>query len=479
MLIPVREISPFMTTRHTEQKYLKLLQHYGDKPVSVTLQELADVLFCTRRHMRNLLLQMQEAKWLIWQSQAGRGHRARLHLRYKPEQLLSEKAEQLLESGHIDQAIQLLGKNKHQVAQLLRSKLGYSVRADYQRLCIPYYRTMPSLCPGIPLRRSEQHLVRQIFSGLTRINEEKGEVEADLAHHWRQIDPLRWRFYLRPAVLWHDGQELTIDAVIASLTRSAKLPLFSHLQTIQATGPLSLEITLAHPDNRLPLLLSHIDAMILPPDHTQRADFPAHPVGTGPYEVVENNGFHLQMKAFDHYFGLRGLLDEVEVFIWPNLTETDNLAESLSDNDTAAWLSSSLSDEDYVSGRLSQVSGKPSDNLREMFLERGGYFLLCDSRSPHWHTAEHRRWLRETLSPYAILQHLSEAIRPFWVPGGSLLSSWFHTIEAGPACSPLSRRRPTQNCVWPITISTLNFQCSWISCKRSCASRAFYLRALS
>ncbi|MDI5811379.1 SgrR family transcriptional regulator, partial [Salmonella enterica subsp. enterica serovar Anatum] len=35
--------------------------------------------------------------------------------------MLSEKAEQLLESGHIDQAIQLLGKNKHQVAQLLRS----------------------------------------------------------------------------------------------------------------------------------------------------------------------------------------------------------------------------------------------------------------------------------------------------------------------------------------------------------------------
>ncbi|MCJ9965164.1 SgrR family transcriptional regulator, partial [Salmonella enterica] len=139
-----------MTTRHTEQKYLKLLQHYGDKPVSVTLQELADVLFCTRRHMRNLLLQMQEAKWLIWQSQAGRGHRARLHLRYKPEQLLSEKAEQLLESGHVDQAIQLLGKNKHQVAQLLRSKLGGTVAKlamrqpfvlfkglTFQKLCLP------------------------------------------------------------------------------------------------------------------------------------------------------------------------------------------------------------------------------------------------------------------------------------------------------------------------------------------------------
>ncbi len=61
---------------------------------------------------------------------------------------------------------------------------------------------------------------------------------------------------------------------------------------------------------------------------------------------------------------------------------------------------------------------------------------------PHWHIAEHRRWLRETLSPYAILQHLSEAIRPFWVPGGSLLSSRFHTIEAGPACSPFISSSP-------------------------------------
>ncbi len=86
-------------------------------------------------------------------------------------------------------------------AQLLRSKLGYSVRADYQRLCIPYYRTMPSLCPGIPLRRSEQHLVRQIFSGLTRINEGKKVKSKPISPTTGgRIDPLRWAFYLRPAV---------------------------------------------------------------------------------------------------------------------------------------------------------------------------------------------------------------------------------------------------------------------------------------
>ncbi|MGS8617111.1 SgrR family transcriptional regulator, partial [Salmonella enterica subsp. enterica serovar Infantis] len=68
-----------------------------------------------------------------------------------------------------------------------------------------------------------------------------------------------------------------------------------------------------------------------------------------------------------------------------------------------------------------------------------------DSRSPHWHPAEPRRWLRETLSPYTRLQQLSEASRPFWVPGGSLLSSWFHTLEAGPACSPWISSSPDAN----------------------------------
>ncbi len=92
--------------------------------------------------------------------------------------------------------------------------------------------------------------------------------------------------------------------------------------------------------------------------------------------MVENNGFHLQMKAFDHYFGLRGLLDEVEVFIWPNLTETDNLAESLSDNDTAARLSSSLSDEDYVSGRLSRYQANLLTACARCFLSVEDIFIM-------------------------------------------------------------------------------------------------------
>ncbi len=78
-----------------------------------------------------------------------------------------------------------------------------------------------------------------------------------------------------------------------------------------------------------------------------------------------------------------------------------------------------------------------------MFLERGGYFLLCDSRSPYWQNIEQRRWLRETLSPHSLLQQLVESIRHFWVPTGSLLPSWFHCMIPGESENPFTSEHVT------------------------------------
>ncbi|WP_227728799.1 SgrR family transcriptional regulator [Yersinia proxima] len=434
-----------MTSRRLEQQYLRLLNQVGVQPVEITLQELADKLSCTKRHMRTLLVQMQQAGWLKWQAEAGRGRRSYLQLLRNTHQLLIEKAEQLLDSGGFNEAIALLGEDKQLITPLLRAKLGYRIRDDYQALCIPYYRTMTNLYPGTALRRSELHLVRQIFNGLTRVNEEHGEVTTDLAHKWRMLDPLHWRFYLRPAVQFHDGRELSSRDVVSSLTRSATLPLFSHIQKISAHGPLSVVIELSQPDPRLPLLLAHHSALILPENNATQPDFASRPVGTGPYRVAENDNWHLQMKSFDHYFGFRGLLDEVEVLIFPDLARPPSdtpavLSEQLSmaNIQSATWLSSSISDIDYVSGKVASLTGKPSDATQEMFLERGGYFLLCDSRSPHWHNIKQRRWLRKTLNPYHLIQQLIDPIRPFWVPASSVLPTWFHSIDSGEECSLFS-----------------------------------------
>lgn len=134
-----------MASNRLEQQYLKLLNHFGESSVSVTLQELSDCLFCTKRHMRNLLLQMQESGWIDWQGEFGRGKRSTLTLLSNKNQLLSRKAENLIDKGRFNEAIDLLGTNKHLVAPLLRSKLGFSINPDNQVLRVPYYRTMYNL----------------------------------------------------------------------------------------------------------------------------------------------------------------------------------------------------------------------------------------------------------------------------------------------------------------------------------------------
>ena len=98
-------------------------------------------------------------------------------------------------------------------------------------------------------------------------------------------------------MLFHDGRELTSEDVVESLTRCASNPLFSHIQRICQGGALGVVVELSRADPQLPLLLSHPTALILPADHALRADFAAHPVGTGPYQVSENNDWRLLLKS--------------------------------------------------------------------------------------------------------------------------------------------------------------------------------------
>lgn len=185
-----------MSARRLEYHYLKLHRSYADSPVETTLQALAELLSCTRRHVRSLLGQMEAQGWIQWSSRAGRGYRSTLRCLCPPEHLLRQRVEGLLSQGHIEQAMELMETEPQQLTPLLLKQLGKTQQQGEQILRVPYYRPMPNLNPGLPLRRSEIHLVRQIFNGLTRINEENGEVESDLAHHWQSLDERQWLFFL-------------------------------------------------------------------------------------------------------------------------------------------------------------------------------------------------------------------------------------------------------------------------------------------
>lgn len=391
-----------MTSPRLQQQFIRLWQSCHGEETETTLQALSEILNCSRRHMRSLLNAMQELGWLAWDAEAGRGKRSRLTFLYTGLALQQQRAEELVEQDKVDQLVQLVG-DKTQVRQMLLSQLGRSFRQGKHILRVLYYRPLFNLLPGTMLRRSETHIARQIFSGLTRINEEKGEVEADLAHHWQEITPLHWRFYLRPAIHFHHGRELEMADIIATFTRLQQAHrLFSNLSSVSSPTPNVIDIHLLTPDRWLPWLFGNVHAMILPQEWQSLPDFARHPVGTGPYAVVRNQKTQLRIRAFDEYFGFRALIDEVNIWVLPELTE------------------------DLVHSGVQLQADESGNRELESRLEEGCYFLLFDQRSPVGQQDEIREWLCELLSPIALLNAAEPIYQRYWSPAYGLLPRWHH-----------------------------------------------------
>ena len=67
-----------MSTPRLQYQFIRLWQHHQGQNTDITLQELAAILHCSRRHVRSLLNNMQSAGWLHWQAEIGRGKRSHL-----------------------------------------------------------------------------------------------------------------------------------------------------------------------------------------------------------------------------------------------------------------------------------------------------------------------------------------------------------------------------------------------------------------
>ena len=83
-----------MRTVHRLSQYQRLYQQLGNAPVAVTIGELAAMFYCSERHARTLVQQLQDQGWLSWHSQPGRGKRARLHCLKTPDELRAQLLQQ-------------------------------------------------------------------------------------------------------------------------------------------------------------------------------------------------------------------------------------------------------------------------------------------------------------------------------------------------------------------------------------------------
>ncbi|EMK6918530.1 SgrR family transcriptional regulator [Vibrio cholerae] len=410
-----------MSSPRLRVQFETLFEHFQGQDVETQLEDVTDILFCTRRNARIVLNKMEEEGWIDWHPAAGRGKLSQLIFKRSRADVSENLARRYLNEGKIGQAFAVLDQDAAKLTQVIESYLGVQHQEGLQVVRLPYYRQLSMLNPQKPMRRSEQHIARQVFSGLTRLDEEE-QLQPDLAHAWQALSDTHWRFYLRPGVRFHNGNLLTTELIVQNLWQLRLLNLFAHIDRVDSPYPWAVDVHLQKPDTRLPLLLAEACAKILPAESDRNPDFDLMPVGTGPYKVVLNDEKRLVLQAFDGYFGFRPLLDRVEVWV------IDEVHSSM--------VFPSLSN---------PMKTARGSSTEEVELDPGCTYLLLNRRNgvakdEHW-----ARYLTDKLNALNLFRLLPEEkiIELGVLPAYGLKPGWYHHSAAAQRTLPPESRELT------------------------------------
>ena len=173
-----------------------------------------------------------------------------------------------------------------------------------------------------------------VYSRLLRLKAGPGvalpsqQVECDLCESWEHPDSLTYTFRLREGVRWQDrppvnGRTLTAEDVAFSLRRlltpgTPGATLLGGLESVEASGPLTVTLRLARPDADFLGSLAHGQAKVVTPEAVAvRGHLREGPtIGTGPWILESQVGTKSVYAGNPDYFerGLPGLETlEVEV----------------------------------------------------------------------------------------------------------------------------------------------------------------------
>ncbi|PQP89430.1 SgrR family transcriptional regulator [Paenibacillus sp. AR247] len=97
-----------------DERYLLLHERFGGGtelgiPIEVTLDELADALYCTSRNAKLILRKLESEHLIEWLPGLGRGNRSRIVFKADKEAYLIEYSQHLVENGDYKRAFDLIG----------------------------------------------------------------------------------------------------------------------------------------------------------------------------------------------------------------------------------------------------------------------------------------------------------------------------------------------------------------------------------
>ena len=166
---------------------------------------------------------------------------------------------------------------------------------------------------------STREVLFNVYEGLVKPDAEGNLVPA-IAEEYSVNDAAdEYTFYLRQGVKFHNGEDVTIDDVVWSLSRAAGLetgePLVSdvaNIASVTAKDDRTVVIGLKAPDTEF---LAHITTAIIPKD----SDPSSTPIGTGPYKLTDRTVQEsVTFEKFADYWGEAPYLDKVTLKVIDN-----------------------------------------------------------------------------------------------------------------------------------------------------------------
>ncbi|MBB3125677.1 MarR-like DNA-binding transcriptional regulator SgrR of sgrS sRNA [Paenibacillus rhizosphaerae] len=327
------------------EDYLRLRSVYsGEKegePFRVTIDGLAEALYCTPRNARLILRKMADAGLIRYAAGQGRGHRSELTFLADKRELVIREAQQYVKQGDVQGAMLWVKEQAgepgltQQFMDWLTGYFGYRTETTgegrmVETLRLPIYRPIVTLDPADAMYAFDTHLIRQIHATLVELEMETGKVIPGVAHHWESSsDACCWTFFLRKGVTFHDGTELTADDVKYSLLRVQQESknhswLCRDIVEIYAESRYIVRMELRQPNVLFAVFMSHTGAAVLSraSGESGAGSVPGMlPIGSGPYRIAKLTPGMCMLEVFPDYYAARGLIDRIEVMIMPDTGE--------------------------------------------------------------------------------------------------------------------------------------------------------------
>lgn len=227
----------------------------------------------------------------------------------------------------------------------------------------------------------DQILIDNIYQGLVARTPEQ-EIVPSLASDWTvSPDGLTYTFTLREDVTFHDGQELTPEDVVWSLTKRRDTPEWSdsarlaNVESIKADGQ-EITLTLSEPDSTLLWNLSGRAGLVL--KKGDKIDYQTATNGTGPFKLDDwRQGDSITFVRNDEYWGDKAQVAEV-VFDYIPETQAALNAALAGEVDVVTGFDANLKDQIEASGDFELVLGKSTDKGTLAFNQASG--PLADKR---------------------------------------------------------------------------------------------------